>query len=341
MGATYQDDILSQPDALLTSLAQMMDACLHGVLPKKLVGQSFQRYILTGMGSSYWALYPLYLRLLEAERAAWLVETSELLYHSPSLLQGKRTLVIAASQSGASAEIVRLLKTCGGCGSLIGLTNEPGSPLGKQASAALFLGVGSEASVSCKTYTASLIAQALLGDLLLDQPLNLDGLEQGVQSLRSYLAYWQAHVQQLESFFTGVRQVYLVGRGASLAAAGTGGLVVKEASHVAAEGMSSAGFRHGPLEMIGAETFVLVYAGTPPTQDLNINLYNDICSCGGRAGLVQIGFDQDAFHLPPAPEIALPMLEILPVQMITLALGLLHSHPAGVFQYSSKVTTSE
>jgi glucosamine--fructose-6-phosphate aminotransferase (isomerizing) len=132
-----------------------------------------------------------------------------------------------------------------------------------------------------------------------------------------------------------------VGRGASLATAGTGGLVIKEASHLAAEGMSSAGFRHGPLEMIGEETFVLVYTGTPPTQALNINLFNDIRSCGGRAGLVRTGFDQDAFSFPPAPEIALPLLEILPVQMMTLALGALHSHPTGIFQYSSKVTTSE
>jgi glucosamine--fructose-6-phosphate aminotransferase (isomerizing) len=337
----YLNDILSQASALLPAIVQMIAACRSGNLPKMIAGQTFSRIILTGMGSSYWALYPLYQRLLAAGRDAWLVETSELIYYTSVLLKRGQTLVVAASQSGASAEIVRLVEICRSQCNLIGLTNEPGSPLGSRSTAALVYGVGHEASVSCKTYLASLASQALIGDLILRQPLCSDALEQAARSTSFYLASWQAHVQQFKEVLFGVRQIYLTGRGASLAAAGTGGLIIKEANRVPAEGMSSAGFRHGPLEMIGPETFVLVFAGTTPTLDLNACLVQEINDRGGRAGLVQFGSKEDAFTFSQIADVALPMLEILPVQMMTLALGELLDHPIGVLHYSSKITTTE
>jgi glucosamine--fructose-6-phosphate aminotransferase (isomerizing) len=55
------------------------------------------------------------------------------------------------------------------------------------------------------------------------------------------LAAWDAAVSQ-EILFT-------VGRGASLAAARTGALIVKEAAKTPLEAMSAPQFRHGPLEM--------------------------------------------------------------------------------------------
>ena len=341
MSTPYLDDILSQANVLSPAIAQMSIACRSGDLSKMLSGQTFSRFVLTGMGSSYWALHPLYQRLLAAGRDTWLVETSELIYYNLALLKREQTLVVAASQSGASAEIVRLVETCRSQCNLIGLTNEPGSPLGSRSTVALVYGVGHEASVSCKTYTASLAAQSLVGDLLLGHPLCSHALEAAARSASAYLANWQAYVQHLKIVLDGVRQIYLVGRGASLAAAGTGGLVIKEATQLPAEGMSSAGFRHGPLEMIGPETFVLIFAGAAPTLDLNTCLYQEINERGGRAGLVQMGPKEEAFTFSQVAEVALPMLEILPVQLMTLALGDLLDHPIGVLHYSTKVTTTE
>ena len=59
------------------------------------------------MGGSYHALYPLYLQLVNCGRPALLVETSELLGSMAGILDPD-TLLIAASQSGRSAETVRL-----------------------------------------------------------------------------------------------------------------------------------------------------------------------------------------------------------------------------------------
>jgi len=46
-------------------------------------------------------------------------------------------------------------------------------------------------------------------------------------------------------------------------------------------------------------------------------------------------------RIPVVPESALPILEILPVQMITLALATRNGSEAGRFALASKVTTVE
>jgi len=122
---------------------------------------------------------------------------------------------------------------------------------------------------------------------------------------------------------------------------GTGALIVTESDHFHAEGMSSAAFRHGPFEMLSEETFVLVFAGDGKTHDLNCRLVQDIREEHGRTELVG---DDPAFaacRLPSVPRSIQPILEILPVQMITLALAAQVGREPGRFELASKVTTRE
>ena len=97
-----------------------------------------------------------------------------------------------------------------------------------------------------------------------------------------------------------------------MAAVGTGGLIIKEAAHFHAEGMSSAAFRHGPLEMVSPELFVLVYAGIGPSRQLNANLVADIRKAGGRAELIAPGAADHIFSLPSVADACLPLLENSP-----------------------------
>ena len=133
----------------------------------------------------------------------------------------------------------------------------------------------------------------------------------------------------------------MVGRGASLAAAGTGALIIKEAAHLHAEGMSSAAFRHGPLEMVAEDMFVLVFAGDRKTADLNRRLLADVREQRVRAHLVGETADLPVFRLPAAPHGVRPILEILPVQLVTLALAALDRREPGVFELARKITTTE
>jgi glucosamine--fructose-6-phosphate aminotransferase (isomerizing) len=105
--------------------------------------------------------------------------------------------------------------------------------------------------------------------------------------------------------------------------------------------MSSAAFRHGPFEMLSDKTFVLVFAGDGKTRDLNLRLLDDIRQQQGRAELVGQGAEFAPCDLPRVPHSIQPIVEVLPVQMITLALAAQAGREAGRFELASKVTTTE
>ena len=138
---------------------------------------------------------------------------------------------------------------------------------------------------------------------------SLREMAEAAPAAASYLKRWKAHVGSLVTSLDGKRQLYLVGRGPSLAAVGTGGLIIKESDHFAAEGMSSAAFRHGPMEMISPQLFVLVFRGIPPTVALNARLVQDIRAAGADAALIDESAAPDVFALPPIPPAVLPLLE--------------------------------
>ena len=62
---------------------------------------------------------------------------------------------------------------------------------------------------------------------------------------------------------------------------------------------------------------------------------------GGKAELIIEHSRCRACALPAAPPALSPILEILPVQMITLALAALSGREAGRFDFATKITTKE
>ena len=136
-----------------------------------------------------------------------------------------RTLVIAVSQSGRSAEIVSMLKVNRGRSPVIAVTNTPDSPLGRQADVTVLTRAGEEFSVSCKTYVAALMALKWVAAILCEKTLRRTGRELAAAAplASAYLAGWKKHVQSMAERLRDIRTLYLVGRGSSLAAVGTGG----------------------------------------------------------------------------------------------------------------------
>ncbi len=341
---SYVQDILHQPEALKDTLRAFSTWDINPLrkLGKRLRDRDLDGVVLTGMGSSFHALHPLFLALVRAGVHAQSIETSELIHHASGLLSRDR-LVVAVSQSGRSAEILALLEQVSGCVPLLAVTNSSDSPLAAGSDALLVTRAGGEFSVSCKTYVTSLVALELLGKLLTgeDPGALLSEMESLPESVGSYLSRLDPYVRTFQKLLEGVHTFLLVGRGPSLAAVWTGGLIIKEAAHFPAEGLSAAAFRHGPMELISLETFVLVYEGLEPTKRLNRDLAADIEKAGGRCVLVTSDEVEGLFHLPHAPADLLPVLEILPAQMASLALARRRGHIPGMFSQVTKVTAVE
>lgn len=337
----YLRDILSQPEALQSTFETLGESKALQRLAASLSKGRFQRIVLTGMGSSFHALHPLNLHLISHGFTSIMVETSELIHYKNRFFDPK-TLIVAVSQSGQSAEMVRLAEVNQKRSSVIAVTNTPESALVEHATAAVFTQAGPEFSVSCKTYVTALMALKWLGDILCQRDVKQSRreLKHAAPAVGAYLADWNEYALALAHRLNDIRHLFLVGRGSSLAAVGTGALIVKESDHFHAEGMSSASFRHGPFEMLSEETFVLVFSGDSKTCDLNLRLLTDIRQQGGGAELIGEKASQEYFRLADYGGIR-PILEILPVQMVTLALAALAGREAGKFELATKVTTTE
>lgn len=338
----YLRDLLSQPQAVADTVAGLQQLPELDNIAKKIAQDGQQRVVLTGMGASFHALHPLHLRLTRRGTTALMVETSELVHSMPELLNS-HTLLVAVSQSGRSAEIIRLLERRPLHSSIVGITNTPDSALAKQADVTIHTRAGPEFSVSCKTYLTTLLALEWVGDTLCGNALSetRNELGQAAAAVKAYLSNWKHSVRNLSAELADTRCLFLTGRGTSLAAVGTGGLIIKESARFLAEGMSSAAFRHGPFEMLSNEVFVLVFSGEPYAAKMNEALVRDIRQAGGQAALISQDSPIEAFRLPAAPPRVRPILEILPVQMVSLALAVLAGREPGRFELGSKVTTLE
>jgi glucosamine--fructose-6-phosphate aminotransferase (isomerizing) len=338
----YLKDILDQPLALEETIGVLTELALVRQVARRIETGALRQIILTGMGSSCHALWPLMFRLASAGIPATLMETSELVYNASGLLCNENVLVVL-SQSGRSAETVRLLEANNSRAYVIGITNDPESPLARSAAVRLVTRAGAEFSVSTKTYVCSLIALEWLADHLLNGDLERtrDELRSAPSAVAEYLAGWKDHVSEIQAELEGITRIYLVGRGASLATAYTGGLITKEAARFPAEGMSSAAFRHGPVEMVGPGTFLMVFEGDSTASAMNQKLAKDVNTYGAKAALVGSSVQDGAFHLPAVSSRLRPVIEILPVQMATLALSAKEGREAGMFQVAKKVTDSE
>jgi len=334
----YLDDILDQPAALERVLRHLPAETGLQSIRSSLEKQAYARILITGMGSSYFAAIPLYYRLLRAGFHVLLIETAELIQNLPELVT-PQNLILTISQSGQSAEIIELLHLAEGKAALLAVTNDAGSPLARASQENLLLHAGEEHTVSCKTYVNTLAVLTAVGDALAGDRPRLPELAAAPGAVSTYLANFREYADKLEMILEDITSLFLLGRGDSMAAAQTGGLIIKKASRFPAQERNAAAYRHGPIEVTTPQVLVLVFGGSDILLPLNTQLISDIHRFGGSAMMVTANTDHGPLNLPPVPEAARPILEILPAQLLSLALSRRSGLEAGAFRFATKVTT--
>ena len=240
------------------------------------------RILVSGMGASYYAAYPAFLRWLGTGAHAGWMEAGELLHFAPEALQAGTVLVLV-SQSGRSAEVARLLDIKKQA-TVIGVTNDPDSPLGRRSDICLPLHAGPEAAgVATKTLTCSLLLLELLaGAAPRDGKIAAEAVGAALDDRERWLP-------ELVEALGEAQHVWVLGRGRALAAAMAAGLMLKEAGAIHGEGMSNPQFRHGPLEAAeaGRSALMFVTAGALGPHDLE--LAGEMAAAGMRVAAVYPG----------------------------------------------------
>jgi glutamine---fructose-6-phosphate transaminase (isomerizing) len=341
----YIAEILSQPSVLHSALASLD---LTPLLPlrESIARGQVERIVLTGMGASLYGAYPAWLALVQAGLLAYLVDAAELVHYARALVTPK-TLLWVISQSGRSAELLHTL-TPGALPQpklLLALTNDLTSPLARSAQVVLPIDAPVELTVSTRTYLNTLAISQLSALVLagLDPQPGLDQLQDATHKLGLYLSTWQEQVEQLVQAVGLPPNLAILGRGPSLAAVHTGALVQAEAAKYPALALNAAEFRHGPLELVRPDLTVLVLAGPGDTLPLNRRLAVEIDQLGGKVLWIAPTPEPELpwIEMPAARGLGLPLAEILPFQLLSLALAKQSGIEAGKFNFSGKITLQE
>jgi glucosamine--fructose-6-phosphate aminotransferase (isomerizing) len=345
----YIQDILSQPSALQTAL-ERFDASPLAPLASAVQRGDFDRIVLSGMGGSLYASYPTWLMLANAGLPAIWIDTAELIHHTPGIVT-PRTLFWLFSQSGRSAEIVAALDfgKITHPAALLATVNDLDSALAKAShtfggtSGLIPIDAIAEKTVSTRTYINTLAVGQVAALALLEGDVESarSSLKSTAAAMDSYLTDWEARVANLGGQVGFPERLVLLGRGASMATAYAGTLILGEAAKFLAAPYQAGEFRHGPLELANSDLTVLLFAGPPETRDLNRRLLSDLRGYNVHAFWVGADSGEWQIGIPDVPAIGLPLMEMLPIQLLSIHLARQIGVEPGRFFRTGKITLSE
>jgi glucosamine--fructose-6-phosphate aminotransferase (isomerizing) len=342
----FLEEILSQPQVLRSILNRYLnDEMLFQ--PMKDTIEKRDMIIMTGMGSSQYAFYPACIYMNEYGLTSFVFEASELLHYYKDLIS-PRVLLWIASQSGETIEVKKLLDKVGNHSFTIGVTNDVDGYVARNCDLPLFLYAGREEGPSSKTYTSTLLVN-LISSIAITTGISdkiANELRGAVSAIDSFLERWEEEIDRLVEFLGVAESIFVLGRGPSMASVMTGSLILKEVAKVHAEGMSSAQFRHGPLELASPGFAAIVFASSGRTKSLNVRLVQNIAEFGGKVVLIGEGEDMQlngilTLPLPAIKEIYAPLTEIVPIQLLARRLAIEKGLNPGKFERAGKVTRHE
>lgn len=323
------------------------------VLRRVAAARDDRRLVFTGMGGSYATCYAPVTRLAGAGISSVMVDTAELLYFRRPTLAGP-TLLIVVSQSGESAEVVRLMTELQGSAGrplVVSVTNGLRNSLSHLAGAALDSRAGPEQGPSARTFAAALVVLRALADVLRGEPPDrvvdqvTTDAEAAAVAIERVLSTIDDRASGLRSWLGGRTVLTLLGRGSARAASEMGALTLKEAARFPAEAMESAQFRHGPLELAGQEAAVVLISTEAPTREVDARLAKDLVAAGVAVLRVACSGPNSrevkTIELGEVDASLAAAAAIVPIQMLAWRLAVDRGLKPGTYTRASKITSHE
>ena len=270
--------------------------------------------------------------------------SSEFRYRNP--LIEPNTLVVFISQSGETADTLAALREATERGALtLAVCNVLGSSLARAANGCLMTHAGPEIGVaSTKAFTSQLVGLFVLALYLAQQRgtiqeeeslrlvqelVQLPGRLEGVLALDDQVDNLAKLLYRSEDFL-------FLGRGIHYPIALEGALKLKEISYIHAEGYPAGEMKHGPNALIDG-TLPVVFLATHDKRSASSMLTYEktlsaIHEVRARDGIVlAVANEGDTqvprlcshtFAIPAADELLLPVLEVVPLQLLAYYIAL-------------------
>ncbi|KNY07959.1 SIS domain-containing protein [Microbacterium sp. GCS4] len=333
----FERNISEQPDALRRLADDRSDERLA-----ELGVRSWERIVFTGMGSSHTVGLPAWRALARHGRATWNVDAGQLL-DTPELVTPD-TLVIATSQSGASAEIVELLDRGIRAGALIGVAANDESPLARSADLYLPLRSGDEATVSTKSYLNSLVVHHRIAAAFgaIDSAAVEEQIPTSADRIETLIDLDLMRIAQ-NALAVDRPRLATIGWGDAAATALFAALIGKESSKVAIEGFVGGEFRHGPYELAGPGFTGVFFGASRDDADGPLGrIASDLLASGASVVLVgDLRLDgATTVDVRADGSLAALLEQSVVAQRIAVAIARENGVVPGAFAYGSKVTAT-
>jgi glucosamine--fructose-6-phosphate aminotransferase (isomerizing) len=210
----------------------------------------------------------------------------------------------------------------------------------RDANGTIYTHAGPEIGVaSTKAFTSQITALFLFalhlaqvrGQLTPAESLTLvEELSRIPAKINDMLQPVSAQCEDLARSFSHARDFLYLGRGIHFPIALEGALKLKEISYIHAEGYPAGEMKHGPNALIDETLPVVVLATQDPTDagsrlryEKTLSNVQEVTARSGRVIAIAVEGQQDLAQLvehvisiPKAPELLLPLLEIVPLQLL-------------------------
>jgi glutamine---fructose-6-phosphate transaminase (isomerizing) len=335
-------EIYEQPEAIRETVRQNVrgDVIFPGSLERlENALLSFRRIIIAASGSSRHAGLAGEIMMEDLAGVAVDVEySSEYGYRSTHA--GADPIVMVLSQSGETADTIAAQREALNRGAqTVGISNVAGSTITREATASLLTFAGVEKAIpATKSFTTQLTILHLFSLFLARRRgritsevtrVHLGRLSAIPDSIERSLNGWDEASAECANRCREARSFMLLGRGVHYAIAREAALKLKELSYVQAEGLPAGELRHGPNALVDNELAIIAIAtrdATDPDSLLRYQKMLDVLgyikSRGGRAIAIATEGDREiaasadrVLFVPSAPELLLPILEVVPLQL--------------------------
>ncbi len=330
-------EIHEQPEVVEATLRGRIDlaegdvyAAEMGVPPD--VAQKIRRVYFVACGTSHHAAIAGRYWMEQLGRVPSVVElASEVRYREPLFYPDD--LVVAVSQSGETADTLAAVKAAKAGGArILAVANVLDSAIPRAADGALYTHAGPEIGVaSTKCFTTQLAALLLLA-VYMGRRRNALPQERAQKVLQ---ALWEIpshqreilgdadYVHAISKKLVHAKDVLFLGRGLGFPIALEGALKLKEISYAHAEGYAAGEMKHGPIALIDENLPVVAVC---PKDAQYEKMYSNLQEVRAREGQViaiatkgdepMMELAQHIVWIPKAPDEVLPLLTVLPLQLI-------------------------
>jgi glucosamine--fructose-6-phosphate aminotransferase (isomerizing) len=248
------------------------------------------------------------------------------------------TLVFAISQSGETADTLGALRESRRKGfRTLGICNNVASTIARESDGGVYMHAGPEIGVAAtKSFTSQLAILTLLG-LLFGRMRNLSATDGSrvIEALEALPGQIEAvlelsdQIKEIARKYIDANGMLFFGRQFNFPVALEGALKMKEITYLFAEGHPSAELKHGIIALIRPDLPSVFIAPDDSVFSKNLNNIEQVKARKGPVIAVTSGkgpkhlkeIANEIIVLPEAPEYVMPILTVVPLQLLAYHLA--------------------